>query len=83
MRKTAVAKPDERRRPVNLTLRADIVAAAKRHGINVSQVAEQAVIAALREAEQAAWRQENAGAIEAHNERIEQAGLFNEGLRRF
>jgi antitoxin CcdA len=83
MGKSKPAETDGRRRPINLTLRADIVERAKRCGINVSQVAEQAVIVALREAERAAWQKENASAIEAQNERIEREGLYNEGLRRF
>jgi antitoxin CcdA len=79
----AAAKPGARRRPVNVTLRADVLAAARRRNINISEVAEQALIAALRQAEAAAWLAENAEAIEAHNERIDRAGPFNAGLRRF
>jgi antitoxin CcdA len=83
MKKVKSAEIDGRRRPINLTLRADIVERAKRCGINVSQVAEQAVIVALREAERAVWQKENARAVEAQNERIDRVGLYNEGLRRF
>jgi antitoxin CcdA len=72
-----------RRRATNLSIREDILAAAKRHGINASQIAETALKEAVAAREHAGWLEENARAIEEYNERVDRDGLFNEGLRRF
>lgn len=72
-----------RRRPLNLSIREDVAEAARRHGLNVSRIAEEALIAAVGAAERKAWRAENAAAIDAHNARLERRGLYNKGLRRF
>ena len=72
-----------RRKPTNLTIREDIVAAVKAAGLNASQIAERALVEALRQAAAAAWAEDNAEAISAHNERVERTGLYNVGLRRF
>lgn len=70
-----VAEKKVRRRPVNLTVREDLVAAAKELGINASQAAEQGLDAAVRTAREQAWLKENAEAIEAYNRWIEENGL--------
>ena len=72
-----------KRNPVNLSIREDLVVEAKALGINVSQVAERALIESVNRARGAAWQKENAEAIDEHNERVARTGLFNEGLRRF
>jgi antitoxin CcdA len=72
-----------RRRATNLSIREDVLAAAKRHRINASQVAENALKAAVAAREQTNWLEENARAIREYNERVDRDGLFNEGLRRF
>jgi antitoxin CcdA len=72
-----------RRRATNLSIREDVLAAAKRYGINASQVAENALKKAVADREHAAWLEENARAIDEYNERVDRDGLFNEGLRRF
>ncbi len=69
------AEKKVRRRPVNLTVREDLVAAAKELGINASQAAEQGLDAAVRTAREQAWLKENAEAIEAYNRWIEENGL--------
>lgn len=70
-----VAEKKVRRRPVNLTVREDLVAAAKELGINASQAAEQGLDAAVRTAREQAWLKENAEAIEAYNRWFEENGL--------
>jgi antitoxin CcdA len=72
-----------RRRATNLSIREDVLAAAKRYGINASQVAEAALKKAVAERDHAQWLEENAQAIDEFNERVDRDGLFNEGLRRF
>lgn len=64
-----------RRRPVNLSVREDLVAAAKELGVNASQAAEQGLAAAVRTAREQAWLKENAEAIEYWNKWIEENGL--------
>ena len=70
------------RKPTNVSLRADVVAEARALGINLSETAERALIAAVREAKGREWLRRNSAAIEAYNERVERDGLFNAGLRR-
>ena len=60
----AAPKAKIRRRPVNLSVREDLVAAAKELGVNASQAAEQGLAAAVRTAKEQAWLKENAAAIE-------------------
>jgi antitoxin CcdA len=77
------ADAPRRRQPVNLSVRADVIAAARRHGLNASRIAEEALAAAVNETERARWLADNAEAIDAHNARVARAGLYNRGLRRF
>ncbi len=72
-----------RRKPTNLSIREDIMSAVKALGLNASQVAERALVEALRQAAAAAWVEDNVEAIAAHNERVDRTGLYNVGLRRF
>ena len=85
MAKSAIGKKPTvpRRRATNLSIREDVLDAAKRHGINASQVAETALKEAVAAREHAKWLEENARAIDEYNERVDREGLFNEGLRRF
>lgn len=72
-----------RRRAVNLSIRADVLRAAKARGINASQAAEQALIELLRRDAAASWLEENREAIEEQWERVRRIGLFNDSFRRF
>lgn len=63
-----------KRRPVNLTIRADVIREAKALGINASRVAEEGLAAAVKRAKEAEWLRDNRAAIEAHNARIERDG---------
>lgn len=71
-----------KRRPTNVSLREDLVQAAREMEINISQVAEAALAEAVRRAAAERWLAENREAIEAYNDRVDRQGLFNEGLRR-
>lgn len=68
--------PKVKRRSVNLTIRADVVDAAKALELNASRAAEAGIIEAIRQARTKAWRQENRAAIDAHNARVESAGVL-------
>ena len=63
------------RRPLNVSLPADLVAEAKQLGVNVSQACEQGVKAKVKEARAEAWLRENLPALEAYNQHIEKHGM--------
>jgi len=71
------------KRPVNVKARADLVADAKAHGINLSSVFEEALDRAVRDARLAHWQAENEDAFAAYDRRVEKAGVFSDGKRRF
>ncbi len=64
-----------KRRPVNLTVREDILKEAKALDLNTSRAAEAGIIAAIREARGQAWLAQNKAAIKAHNKRLEEEGV--------
>jgi antitoxin CcdA len=72
-----------RRRGTNLTIDPAVVSEGKAAGLNLSKIAEDAIRAALRRKQQEQWLRENAEAIAAYNRRVEERGMFNEGLRQF
>lgn len=65
-----------RRRPVNLTIREDVLVMAKQLKLNVSQVAEAGILQAVRAEREVAWKASGKQAIDAHNRRIEQEGVL-------
>lgn len=76
-------KPPSPKKPTNVRLNADLLAKAKSLKINLSATLEQALIAKMQEYERQQWRQENADAIQAYNEFVEQNGLFSDSVRKF
>lgn len=66
-------EPSARKR-INLTIREDLIAAAKELGLNASRAAEAGLSDAVRKAREEQWLRENAPAIEAHNQRIAREG---------
>lgn len=64
-----------RRRPVNLTIREDLVEAARALGINASQAAEAGIAAAVRQSQEAAWLDANRAAIAEHTAWLEEHGM--------
>ena len=71
-----------RRRPTNVSLREDLVAAAKDLDLNISRIAEEALASAVRKTAAERWLEENRAAVEEYNARVERRGLFNDRLRR-
>jgi antitoxin CcdA len=63
-----------RRRSVNVSLDTGVVAAAKAAGVNLSRVTEAALRVAVKQAEEARWREENRDAIARFNEWYTQNG---------
>lgn len=72
-----------RKAPTNLSLPVELVRRAKAAGLNLSQVVERALVAAIREAEQARWLSENEQAIDQYNAFVERHGAFGDDLRGF
>lgn len=67
-------RPSSKRRPINLTIRADLLEEAKLLKLNASQAAESGIIAAVRKAREDKWLRDNEAALKAHNRRIDNAG---------
>jgi antitoxin CcdA len=69
------------KRPLNVSVRADLIEEAKAFGTNVSAVLERALEAEHREKRRARWQQENRKAIEAWNDWVEENGIPFDDLR--
>jgi len=67
----------------NVSIRRDLLEAARAEKINLSATLEQALIEKLREAQQRQWREENREAITAYNQHVEKHGVFSDGSRSF
>lgn len=65
-----------KRRPVNLTIREDILETAKSLNLNASQAAEAGLIAAIRQTQEKEWLNANKSALRAHNKRVEKDGVL-------
>jgi len=71
---SAIAPEKTKRRSVNLTIREDVVEAAKALGVNASKAAEAGIAEAVRQAREEAWLKEARPAIDAHNKRVMSEG---------
>ena len=71
------------KRPVNLSLDADLLQAGKDLGLNLSAVAEEALAYAVSARLAEGWAEENQAAIATYNQRVDAAGVFSDGLRSF
>jgi antitoxin CcdA len=67
----------------NVSIRRDLLEAARASKINLSATLEQALIEKLRKAQQRQWQEENREAIAAYNQHVEKHGLFSSGSRSF
>lgn len=77
LRSTAVKKP------VNLSINSDLLAAARELNINLSATMETALADAIRIKRRERWLADNREAISAFNERVDRDGVFSDGLRKF
>jgi antitoxin CcdA len=67
----------------NVSIRRDLLEAARASKINLSATLEQALIEKLRQAQQRQWREENRESIAAYNEYVEKHGVFSDRSRSF
>ncbi|MFA5914094.1 MAG: type II toxin-antitoxin system CcdA family antitoxin [Burkholderiales bacterium] len=72
-----------RKKAANLSVDGDLLDSAKRLKLNLSQVFEAGLNAAIREKQRELWLKENRPALEAYNEHVEKDGVFGDGLRSF
>ena len=63
-----------KRKAVNVSIDPGIVAAARVAGVNMSRVSEDALRVAIKAAQEARWREDNAHAIEGWNRWYEKNG---------
>lgn len=68
---------------VNLTLDADVAETARSLGLNMSRVAEAAIVEASKAERNRLWRTQNAANIAAYAEEIERDGLPLSDYRMF
>lgn len=71
------------KKPVNLSINASLLAAAKLLNINLSETLENSLTALLVQRARELWQAENNEAIEAHNQFVERHGLWSDGIRQF
>lgn len=67
------------KRPVNLSVRVEILDAAREARVNLSALLEQALIGELVRLKGGRWRDENARAVGAYNEHLLAHGTCFEG----
>lgn len=72
-----------RRKPTNVTARADLVEEAKALGVNLSDVFEAALRDAVRERRRAEWTESNREAFAAYDAFVETHGVYSDGKRLF
>jgi antitoxin CcdA len=81
MRMRQVYDTQAAKRPVNLTMNADLVEKARAGGLNLSALAEAAVAAELARRARERWDAEIAEACAAHERYLEEYGSASELLR--
>ena len=71
------------KRASNLSINSDLLTEARKYKINLSGLLEQALLKKLAEKKRTEWLEQNRAALEAYNQRIEERGVFSDGLRTF
>ncbi|WP_429094209.1 type II toxin-antitoxin system CcdA family antitoxin [Aminobacter sp. BE322] len=67
--------PKPVRKPTNVTIDAALVEEAKALGINISQLAEEALAKAVSEEKSRRWKIENQATLDAWNDYVDKNGL--------
>ena len=79
MRMTSHTPSSRKKKPVNLSIDTELLAAARSQGINLSALLERA----LAQEQARKWLAENIDAIQSYNEEVRQHGVWSDGLRRW
>ena len=78
-----VFNPSAPKKPANLSVNSDLLRQAKSLRINLSQALEAQLALMVREQKCRQWQEENSEAIDTYNRRIEEHGVFSDGVRNF
>ena len=71
------------KKATNLSINSDLLKKAKFYKINLSKNFESYLNQLVKEQEEKKWKETNFKAIASFNERVEQSGVFSDGLRSF
>jgi antitoxin CcdA len=71
------------KRAANVSVRGDLLDAARAAGLNLSATLESALERTLAEEKHRRWRAENREAIEAYNDFVDKHGTFSDDVRGF
>lgn len=71
------------KKAANLSVNSDLLRQAKELKINLSQALEERLAEIISQRKRQQWLTENREALESYNRRIEDQGVFSDGLRRF
>lgn len=71
------------KKPVNVSINADLLVLAKKLKINLSAALEGALIEMVNARQREQWKIENQAAIEVYNRTVQKNGVFSDGLRKF
>jgi antitoxin CcdA len=71
------------KRATNVSVRTDLLEAARAAGVNLSATLERALTEELTAAKRKKWRDENKDAIDAYNDHVEKHGTFSDDVRKF
>ena len=71
------------KRATNVSIRSDLLDAAREAGINLSATLERALAEELADVKRVRWREENRDAIAAYNDYVDEHGAFSDGVRSF
>jgi antitoxin CcdA len=71
------------KRATNVSVRRDLLDAARAANINLSATLERALAAELKHVQREKWLNDNRVALAAHNDFMREHGVFSDGLRRF
>lgn len=71
-----------RKQSVNVSIDSALLREARAMRLNLSKTLEERLAELMRQAGREQWLKKNREALEDYNQRIEQAGVFSDGLRR-
>lgn len=71
------------KRPTNIRVRADLLAAARESEVDLSATLERALLVELATRKRQQWREDNRGAIRAYNKHVEKHDTFSGAIRSF
>ena len=71
------------KKATNLSINSDLLRKAKSYKMNLSKHFESYLNELVKNREENEWKENNAKAIEAYNNRVAKTGMFSDGLRSF